>query len=245
MHKDGLIFTAVTLIVFYFNKWLTRKRISFPSILVCIACAILIFALRNFVLLLLIPALLTWMLAERFPSRKIIATISVYGICVVLFFMMRYINSTLDFPAYIISKQNEFKSLGGNSQLQLPALEPSAASFLQFFPSAADIAFFRPHVTETENVAYLPSIAENILLYLLIIFALVKLAIRRDEQRPSSSAVSFILFCYCFAISCLLLSGYTVTLTGAVVRYRSFVLPFLIAPLAQFIHIRKKNMSEF
>lgn len=241
MHKDGLIFTALALIVFYFDKSLRQKSFSLSSVLICVFCMILIFALRNFVLLLLLPALLTWWLCERLPSKKMILIVTVYGLCLCFFFLARYMNSRLNFPVYLVSRQSEFKALGGHSQLQLPDLQPSFVSFVKFFPAAADIAFLRPHITETANLAYLPSIAENIILYLLIFYALFKLAIRPGEKRLSSSTISFIIFCYCFAISNLLVSGYTVTLTGAIVRYRSFVLPFLIAPLAEFIHIKKKS----
>ena len=242
MHKDGLIFMATALIIFYFDKWLMEKRFSFSSMLICILCVISIFALRNFVLLLLFPALLTWWLCERMHSKKILVLICVYGLCLAIFFIAPYINSDLNFPAYIVSKQNEFKSLGGNSQIQLPVLEPSFMGFVKFFPVAADIAFLRPHFTETANIAYLPAIAENISLYVLILYAFFKLATNRNDQRLSSSAISFIIFCYGFAISNLLISGYTVTLTGAIVRYRSFILSFLIVPLSYLIYI-KKNVT--
>jgi hypothetical protein len=168
MHKDGLIFTGIALIVFYFGKWLREKRVLISSVLICMACIFLVFTLRNFVLLLLLPALLTWWLCERVRSKKIIIIVGVYGLCLAIFFIAPYINSSLNFPAYIVSKQNEFKALGGNSQIQLPVLEPSFAGFVRFFPLAADIAFFRPHPTETANIAYLPSIAENVIIYLLL-----------------------------------------------------------------------------
>ena len=160
--------------------------------------------------------------------------------CVIIFFSGPHISSKLDFPSYLVTRQHEFKELGGHSQLQLPPLEPSMAGFIRFFPAAADIAFFRPHITETGSLAYLPAIAENVVLYLLVLYALFKLIMRYNDRVLSSSSISFIIFCYCFAITCLLLSGYTVTLTGAIVRYRSFVLPFLITPLAYPLYIRKK-----
>jgi len=242
MHKDGLIFTAVSLIVFYFDRWLTKKSFSLTGILISLVSIFLLFAFRNFVLLLLVPSLLTWWLCERIPARKIFVVASVYGACLALFFAARHLDPALDFPAYVVAKQNEFKALGGHSQIMLPALEPSFGSFLRFFPAAADIAFLRPHVTETANAAYLPAIAENIFVYLLILYALFRFVSKRPEKLTPSAA-SFVIFCYCFAITNLVLSGYTVTLTGAIVRYRSFVLPFLLVPLSSLLRIRKKRHS--
>ncbi|HYK46970.1 MAG TPA: hypothetical protein VEV83_17455 [Parafilimonas sp.] len=240
MHKDGLIFTAVSLIAFYFDRWLTKKSFSLTGILVSLVSICLLFAFRNFVLLLLLPALLTWWLCERMPARKTLAVVEVYILCLALFFAARHVNPALDFPRYVVSKQNEFKALGGHSQIMLPALEPSFGGFLKFFPAAADIAFLRPHVTETANLAYLPAIGENIVVYLLLLYALFRFFFNRSEKF-SASAASFVIFCYCFAITNLILSGYTVTLTGAIVRYRSFVLPLLLVPLSNLIHIKKKR----
>jgi hypothetical protein len=46
----------------------------------------------------------------------------------------------------------------------------------------------------------------------------------------------FILFCLFFSVSVLLMIGYSVNNLGAIVRYRSVVLPFLIAPLLTMIN---------
>jgi cadmium resistance protein CadD (predicted permease) len=40
-----------------------------------------------------------------------------------------------------------------------------------------------------------------------------------------------ILFCIFLGLSLLLIAGYTITFSGAIVRYRSVVFPFLITPL--------------
>jgi hypothetical protein len=245
MHKDGLIFMSVALIVFYFNKWLRQKKVRFTTITIWLICMILLFSLRNFVLFLLLPALLTWFLCFRYPRKKWLIVFAVYGLGLTAFFAARLIMPNLDFPAYVVSKQNEFKLLGGNSQLALPLLEPDFMSFVKFLPSAIDIAFLRPHVTETINMAYWLSIAENIFLYALILAALFSIFIAKNNYRqlfPATQAL--IIFCLCFALSNLLLSGYTITLTGAMVRYRSFALPFLITPLLSLIHISKKKIRQ-
>ena len=60
-----------------------------------------------------------------------------------------------------IEKQKEFIALGGNSQLHYPLLQSGLFGFIFYLPYAIDIAFFRPHFTETNNLAYWPAIAEN------------------------------------------------------------------------------------
>ena len=239
IHKDGFIFMAVVLCAFYFNEWMKRKKLFTEGVLVFIFCLLVLFAMRNFVLLLLLPALLTWYLCNRYPQKQLQVAAGIYTAAIIIFFVLGFINHAIDFPAYIVNKQNEFRSLGGNSQLALPELEPGLISFIQFFPYAIDIAFLRPHITQTANILYWPSIAENIFVYALMTYSAFKFYSKRKEEPFSSTAKAFFIFCFVFAISNLLVMGYTVTLTGAIVRYKGFVLPFIIAPLSCFVKINK------
>lgn len=241
IHKDGLVFTAIALCTFCFNRWIEHKRVKAKDIVVMFFSMLLLFALRNFVLLLLLPTLLTWYLCYRFPQKKIAIVTTVYGLVIIAFFTSGYINHNLDFLAYTINKQNEFKALGGNSQLPLPQLISTIGSFIQFLPHAIDIAFFRPHINETSNILYWPAIAENIFIYVLIIYSFYQYFSKKKMFEFTPSAKALFIFSFAFAISNLLMMGYTVTLTGAIVRYKSFVLPFLIAPLSVFIKSNYKK----
>jgi len=243
VHKDGFVFMAIALCVFYFNEWIKNKKFSIRALIIIISCCFLLFAFRNFVLLLLIPALTAWYLYIRFPKTKYLITAALYVIIVIAFFLSASINQNIDFPSYIINKQNEFKVLGGNSQLSLPVLQPTFISFIEFLPYAIDIAFLRPHITEVSNVLYWPSIIENIFIYTLVIYSIVK-AYQLKRNVFNEQTKGFIIFCFAFAISNLLLMGYTITLTGAIVRYKAFVLPFIIAPLSAFVNINLRGKEN-
>jgi hypothetical protein len=244
LHKDGLLFSAVALIAFAFNRFLEKKKIDFTYLLLFIFCFLILFALRNFLAVLLLPALLVWFLCKFYPEKKFQWIAAVYGGGLLLFFIAPYISPAFDFPGYIVSKQKEFIDLGGNSQLNLPLLQPTFASFALYLPYAADIAFLRPHFSETQNAAYLPSIAENFLILCFLIFTGIR--IYYDKKKTVNKKIgssSFVVFCFCFALSVLLLTGYTVTLTGAIVRYRALVLPLIFAPVSSAIKIVKKAKS--
>jgi hypothetical protein len=241
VHKDGLVFTAIALCIFHFNEWMKQQKLTVKNIVVLVLSLLVLFALRNFVLLLLLPALLTWYLCCYYPQKKMLILTGIYALIIIAFFTSGYINHNADFLAYTINKQNEFKALGGNSQLKLPQLNPTIESFIRFLPIAIDIAFFRPHITETSNLLYWPAIAENIFIYALIIYSFFQYFSKKKIFHFTASAKSFLIFCFAFAISNLLMMGYTVTLTGAIVRYKCFVLPFMIAPLSVFININYKK----
>lgn len=242
LHKDGLLFSAISLAAFSFNRILEKNKIDIVYSLLFIFCFFILFALRNFIAIQLIPALIVWFLCKKYQKRKWQWIAMVYGVGFLLFFLMLpNISSSLDFPAYITDRHNEFVALGGNSQLNLPKLEASFGSFLSYFPYALDTAFLRPHIFEVENAAYLPSIIENFLFLSFFVFVgMRKYYYKNKSYSKKIGSSSFVIFCFCFALTSLLLTGYLVTLTGAIVRYRALYLPFIFAPLCSVIKIPRK-----
>lgn len=234
-HKDGLLFTCIGLVIYFFHQQIKPRKINYLFCVYIFLLLMVIFALRNFLAFLILPALLVWGLCHFFTHRKWLIITLVYGIGVLLFFASGYLKDELNFPEYIVRKQTEFKILGGDSQIELPLLEPNFTSYISYFPFAFDISFLRPHFSEWESNAAILSTLELAFLWCIVLFAL---AVKHKEisfNRP------FILFCFCYALSILFLCGYTVTLSGAIVRYRSIVLPLLITPFAvQLIRLRNK-----
>ncbi len=225
VHKDGLIFSCLTLILYLSQEMYQQRKISFGKIVLAALLLLLLFSFRNFMAILLLPAILVWILILRFPKKAVLMAVSIYGTGILIFFLSPLIGLP-DFPAFIVEKQNEFKQLEGTSQIAVPELENNVRSFLEFLPSAIDIGFLRPHPTEIDNKSYLPAVAENLMLTLIAIFFLLK-----TRQSTPKDLAAFNWFCLCFAISFLILAGYTVTFTGAIVRYRAVVLPLLFLPL--------------
>jgi hypothetical protein len=236
IHKDGLILSSLGLIVYCFYKGL-KNRFTAGKIICIIICFLLVFGLRNYVAIATVPALFCWYLASKKPGYQTIIFATVYLSGIVAFFSAKYLSPKLNFPKYIVEKQAEFAKLPGTSTVQLHTLQPTATGFVRFLPDALDMAFFRPHLTEAKSLSYIPADLENILLLLVVVLALVT-GRKKDLRRP------VILFCLFFSLSLLLLAGYTITLSGAIVRYKSISLPLLVTPILCIIHL-KKNKKEF
>ena len=240
IHKDGLIFSCTALIIFHVQKQLNERKFISSSIIWMSALFILLFALRNFMALLLVPSLLIWILAFFYPKKSVLITAIAVFSGVLLFFLSGTISNETSLPQYIIEKQNEFKQLSGTSQIYVPLLENTVSSFARFLPTAIDIAFFRPHITEINNLSYIPAAAEIIVLWAAII---VSFFIKKTSPYSKQQS-SFLLFCVVFSVLFLLLAGYTITFSGAIVRYRATVLPFLFIPvlnrLSALIKYKKK-----
>lgn len=227
LHKDGLIFLGLAMIMYHVHKQMQQHAINILSLFIVLSFFILLFALRNFMALLLVPALVVWLLGTKYNNPGRIAAV-VYGTCIVVFFTAGFVHPALNLTGYIIEKQNEFRQLPGGSAILLPALENSIGGFIRFLPYAIDIACFRPHITEIKNPGYIPSVAEIILFWVLGFAAVF----RKPTVLATPQQKAFLVFCCCFAVSFLLLAGYTITFSGAIVRYRAVVLPLLALLLA-------------
>jgi hypothetical protein len=237
IHKDGLIFSAMMLTAYSTYKQLQQCKILIGHCLLMLFYLIVLFALRNFVVLLLIPALAAWIISERYSSGKGWIFCSIYLFCIVVFFTTKYIHPALNFPQYVVEKQAEFKELPGNSRNTLPPLVPTLAGFTIFFPYAIDMAFLQPHWNDVKNLYYFAAAAENALLLILIITGAF-FAFRYKKILP------FTLFLLYSSFSLLLICGYTVTFTGAVIRYKSIAIPLLATAICMLLPTVNRKESH-
>lgn len=225
IHKDGIIFTFTCLIAYHFYQQLSTGKLNIKSVAWMLVSFVIIFSLRNFLALLLLPSLLLWWLVYKMPGRALVFTTIIYILGLAAFFTSSAVSASLDMPQYVIEKQNEFKQLSGASSITVPPLENNMLSFIHFLPTAFDIGFLRPHIAEIKNFSYIPSVLEVFFLWAVIFFSILlsrKLSLTKQQK-------AFAFFALSFAISFLFLAGYTITFSGAIVRYRAVVLPFMIA----------------
>lgn len=222
IHKDGLILSALGVSIYCFNQ-VINNRFSFKYVALIAVSFVLMFALRNYILFALLPAFLCWAVSSRYPNKKSLVFAGFYLLGIVCFFMIPHVFPSIDLPRFLASRQQEFLQLSGTSAVTTAPLQPTLTGFISFLPQALDMAFLRPHPNEFHNFSYLPAIVENLLLIALIIFSIAS-----TRKKTFSPTVISLL---AFSISVLLICGYTIPFTGAVVRYKSLVLPLLITPL--------------
>ncbi len=218
-HKEGLLFSAIGLILYY-SYQIFKSGFSIAGAAIIFLSFISIFILRNNLLLGLLPAWLFWMISEYFRSYA--RTIFILGsiIFVTLFFSAGYIHPRLNLPMYVSGRQKEFMLLGGNTLVATETIEPGVTGFIKHLPTAVNMGFLRPHIGEG-GLFYIPFTVE--ILALLSCFIL--LMVYRKSLLPSQPFLYFSLF---FAVVTCLMIGYTITNTGATIRYRSLALPFLL-----------------
>lgn len=236
IHKDGLIFTYISLIVFVMYFGLKKNKLGFKEFSLVALLLLLIFPVRNHVVLACVPGLFAWWLAEKYFKRKWIAFLLVTIIGSTAFFAAKYIHPKLDLPISIVLRNKDFSSLGGNSFLPQRKLEPTFISFLQNAPQALNHTLVRPYVTEFLSPLYIASALE-----ILLIWIVVSVWFFRYTDNPYRHSV--VQFLFLTSMVLLLLTGYIVPQLGAIVRYRAIFFPFLLVPIIATIAWKSNKLE--
>ncbi len=224
LHKEGLIFVGLATMIYHFYFGFREKNFSFSRICYILLGFVLVLILRNFLFLTLLPPLIAWMATQKISIRPIFVYLAVSALSIIFFFTARYINPRLDFPEATVVKQQEFLKLGGGSAVAVTTLQPGIKSFIGNLPQALSLTMVRPYPSD---VRHLLSLAAALEINFLLLLFLIYLVWRRKE----TSITSFILFCIFLSLGVVLMVGYTVNILGAIVRYRSIVLPLLVVPM--------------
>ncbi|MCB9056866.1 MAG: hypothetical protein H6549_13540 [Chitinophagales bacterium] len=232
LHKEGLIFTGIALIIYviYFSS--KEKKITITRGITLLLGLLLILTLRNFIIVILLPAIATWLIAIRWPKYSLRIFAAAYLLFTVAFFTARYVSPVFDFPQVVVNKQKEFFKLVGNSTVPMKELDPTFSSFVKNTPQSIEFSALRPHPSDVNHILTLAAAVEVgffILLLLLLFFFRIKESFNRNV----------IHFCIFFGFSMLLSIGFTINNLGAIVRYRSIILSLLLVPVVALIDWNK------
>ncbi|HEX7847926.1 MAG TPA: hypothetical protein VF476_19130 [Chitinophagaceae bacterium] len=224
IHKDGLIFLGIGLVIYHLYFGWKENKYGIKRIAGILVGLLLLLLLRNFLLVIIIPAIVAWLIANRWAQKGLTVFASLYLLFIILFFTARYINPQFDFPQAVVNKQQEFIKLEGGSTIPIRQLEPTAISFLKTMPQAFTLSTIRPYPGDVKHILSLAAATEiNALLLLFLLFIFT-----RSNGLQSKN---FIYFCLFFAFSWLLAIGFSVNNLGAIVRYRSVIIPLLVVPM--------------
>lgn len=235
IQKEGLIFTGLAVIVYCIYFGCSERRFNWKRISGIIVGLLLVVALRNYIIIILLPAILVWLLAIKWKSRAALVFSISYFLFIIIFFNAKYLNSELDFPNSVVTRQQEFLSLeSGNTTVPIQQLEPNFISFAKNTPQSFALSILRPYPSDVKHILSLAACLEIMLFYVLFVLFIF-------FRRRGSQSSPFVYFCLFFSVTMLLAIGFSVNNLGAIVRYRSLVLPFFIIPMMAFTDWAKIN----
>lgn len=232
LHKEGLIFLGLSLILYHFYFGFKEKKFAAYRVVFILFGLLLILIFRNFLVFPLIPPLFAWIVCQKTKAKSFAVFSIVFVVALILFFTGKYISPALDFPQYTVIKQQEFLRLEGNTSIAVQELKPTFQSFIANAPEALSMAAVRPYPSDVRHLLSLAATVEIIFIwFLFLVFLFI-----RTNGKPLSP---FLLFCIFFSFGVLMMIGYSVNNLGAIVRYRSILFPLLLAPMAAKIDWKK------
>ncbi|MFT3701068.1 MAG: hypothetical protein QM802_01795 [Agriterribacter sp.] len=234
--KEILIVAFAACLIYSVHKCMSDK-IKIGRMIALLAGFAGILIMRNVNAFLFLPAIAAWWCAEKHSKRPYLPFIVMYAACFAIFFLTTFTRFNL--PLKLAEKQHQFIALEANTRLDLTALQPTLTSYLQVLPQAINHTILRPYPNEITTPFHLLALAENILILVIIVWALLA-----GKQVTSIFNQPFSLFLLALAISGILLIGYTVPFTGAIIRYKALYIVFFLLPFACHVNMRKTKFRK-
>ncbi|MEP7106642.1 MAG: hypothetical protein ABI760_01645 [Ferruginibacter sp.] len=227
IHKDGIVFLSIGLISYIFYRKLSSPgTIHVKYILFFLLGITTIFLFRNYVLVAIIPAIITALLCKLLSYKKEFVLLITYSFFFLLFFLTGFSKSSLNLPAAVIQRKADFAALGeAKTNIPLNGLYPTFQSFIINFPQAVNHYLFRPYLWEFSQLSVLLTAIE------LFVYQMIILAFVFFRKKNTMAVNSFNVFGLALVFNMILIIGYTIPNIGAIVRYRSIFWVFMICPL--------------
>ncbi|MCU0404463.1 MAG: hypothetical protein MUE99_07935 [Chitinophagaceae bacterium] len=217
--KEGIELCLIAAIIPALYKLNENARpVRFLGILVLF---FLLFFFKYLIAATFIMLLFIYFFLKRFPKWAILKVSVFFGLLTLVFFGADKLVPALNLPNYIVERRIEFLALDANTELNMKKLEPTFSGFAEVFPEAVFNVLFRPVPGEVVKPFYYLFLAELYALWLFILFVIVHFLKKLRLLSPTPEAVALLIF----GIVNLLIIGYTITNTGAIIRYRSIFLP--------------------
>ena len=261
--KDSICLGSLGLFIYSFYQLFFKKKLIVMHVSSMILWGAILFLTKPYLLLSLVPSLSLWYFlfvnrsikdkSLRYASFGILLAIIAGSVIFLIQFMLKLEFLELDkykaenIAQYATSSQEGYNQAGG-SNFNIGTLDGSLGSLISMFPKAVNATLFRPYIWEVNSPVMLISAIESLILLYLVLFAFIKLGIRKFFSTIFSSPIMLFMFVYSFFLSGLV--AITTNNFGSLVRYKIPVLPFFLAMmiilLSQIPDIRRnKFISKY
>ena len=245
--KEGLIFFTLGLLIYYSSKLFSQKAIA-----ICITTALLLAFSKFYVWLAIAPSIVLLIWINKTSSKN------VFFKFIFLTFFIGSIGLNIDSFTSIqnplvtlTQKQIEFNLLAtgqltdsenkpipaANSLIEINTLEPTLYSFIKNSPPALINTFIRPYIWEIRSPLMLLAGLETIFILLFLFLILFFIKPLKEIKWE------YVLFCLSFVIIQFLIIGETTPILGAIARYKTIALPFLVIALL-FVLDKEKLLKK-
>ena len=240
--KEPFVFLSLGLIIKGTCNLISTKKIHWKNITLLFLGFFFILKLKFYLLCCLLPPFISLLLIikrNKHPIKPIliVSTLSLLTIIIVSYFSFEYS------PIRLLSiKQNDFLKLAtfykAGSKYTMTSLDSSIINFLKSLPIGFINGSFRPFPNDIKSILHLIPLIENLILIVSSIFLFSKrktIAININKKQKTLVYCSIF-----FTIILFTLIGITTPVVGAMIRYKTPALLFLIIALISLYDNTKK-----
>ena len=223
VHKEALVIFALGMILYNVNFVLKNEHTKRHLLFTFIGLFILGY-IRIYLLAFLFPLIAAIFLYTKFDRKQ--STISVFfatGIISVLVVgLIIFLFPNISFIHEFFVRRTYFLNSPGNYTFNVASIPHNFGSLFILLWEAISNPFIRPLPAECNSVLPFLASFETIIIFALILILLFSVKIKSLLSNP------YALFCILYSLSTLFLIGLIVNNSGAIVRYRSIAIPFLL-----------------
>jgi hypothetical protein len=238
--KDGVILFAAGMFLYNFNLLLNNSAYLRNKIFFVLGFIMMMF-IKVYVLFIMIPGLIMLFIVKRRPHwslNKFRYWLGIYLIYGISIFLLKFFSS-INVVELISLKQHQFISLaiatGSGSVIEMPELS-NLQSIIYNLPHALFVALCKPFLFDSSSPLIIMAGFENLLILAFIIFSFFKMKKNNFYQTP------WFFFSVFFVVILFSLIGLIVPVAGALVRYKTIALPFLI--IAALISLNNDRVNN-
>lgn len=238
--KDTLTLGGLFLVTYHVYQIFIRRHISIGQLVWLGVGLYLMYSIRLFFLIILIPCIGFWLFAEfrdRIIKNETIKLVSfplllVVSTAVIIVGVGRVMSTDESLSADALQHKAEgfqswHGSLGG-SAYDLGIEDYSTGSLVKVFPKAINVTLFRPYLTEAHSGFQLITALQSLFFLMYTLYTLFK------SRLAGLSAITkdpLILFSLTFSLFYSFVAGFTSYNFGALDRYKIPALPFFMLAL--------------
>ena len=241
--KDTLVIAAIGWFVWAFYMIFVKRELSVLHVLLALLSFYLIFKIKIYILLCLLPAILIYLFVHynsRIKSRilKLFLAPVMFAAGAVLAVIVT-INVTKNDPRYSLENLARtakitaydigfYSGKGAGSTYSLGELDGTVEGMLKLIPNAINVALFRPYPWEIRNALMAISSFESTIIFFLTVYILL-MVFRRGFLAVFKEPL--VIFCLMFALAFSYGVGLSTFNFGTLSRYRIPLLPFYLSAL--------------
>ncbi len=235
VHKDGIVFTCLA----FFNLALytgLKNGFNLKKILVLLFTFLLLFFIRSYVAFGVAAACLLLLLNLKLKYNPVYILIGFMLVGWLSLFTLEKLKPDFKPLNLIVEKQTAFLALPkAQTQLNVTVLTPDIISITRAAPEALSRTILHPHPLAFSNPTYLVFALENCF-YLGLMLLFIFIHKQNHYKDLNKSLIIYMLLIIAFIF---LFIGYTIPASGAIIRYKSIYLPYLMAFVLAGINWKK------